>query len=129
MKKATFLLAALIVFGLLTGCSSKNVVYDFSEAADFTQFRTFKYEGSDSNLEVTSPLVHTRIVEAIRREMGNSGLTEDESDPDVYVSYYGNTSETVRLNTTSMGYSNWSSRHHHHRGGSMSMVTSTTTIW
>lgn len=127
MKKATFLLAAVVVLGLLAGCSTKSVVYDFSETADFEQFKTFQYKPSESNLEVNSPLVHTRIVEAIRREMVNSGLTEAESDPDVYVSYYGSSSESVRLNTTYMGYSGWSSRHRHYRGSSMTMVTSTTT--
>ena len=127
MKRAFTLLVAMVVLGLLAGCSTKSVVFDYSEAADFSQFRTFQYKSSDSNLEAANPLVHTRIVEAIRREMGNSGLSEVESDPDVFVSYYGSTSESVRLNTTYMGYSGWSSRHWHHRGSSMSMVTSTTT--
>lgn len=127
MKRVITLMAAVVLMGLLSGCSTKSVVYDFSETADFTQFQTFQYKSSEATLERNNSLVHTRIVEAIRREMTASGLTETDNDPDVYVSYYGDTNETVRLNTTYMGYSGWSSRHRHYRGSSMTMVTSTTT--
>jgi hypothetical protein len=128
MKKGIALLAMLIVLGLLAGCSSKRVVFDYSESADFTQFRTFQYESTNTTLEAQNQLIHTRIVEAIRRNMTASGLTEVDNDPDVYVSYYGSTSEEVRLNTTYMGYSNWSSGHRHSRSrSSMGMSSSTTT--
>ena len=57
--------------------------------------------------------------------MVESGLSEVESDPDVHVSYYGSTSQEIRLNSTHTGYS-WGSSWHRH-GMGMGMSTSTTT--
>lgn len=124
MKRRIALLTVLIVLCLLAGCSSKSVVFDFSETADFTQFRTFQYAPTNTTFESTNPLAHGRIVAAINREMRAAGLTEVDNDPDVFVSYYGGISEETHLTTTHMGYSTWSSHHWHSRGG---MVTSTTT--
>ena len=126
MKRGIALLTVLIVLGLLAGCSSKSVVFDYSENADFTQYRTFKYEPTNTTLEAQNQLVHTRIVEALRRELTAAGLTEDDQDPDIYVSYYGSTSEEIRLNTTYMGYNSWSSRHRHSMGMASSTTTATT---
>ena len=126
MKRGLALPTVLIVLGLLAGCSSKRVVFDYSETADFTEFRTFQYKPTETTVEASNQLVHNRIVEAIRREMTAAGLTEADSDPDVYVSYYGSTSEEVRLNTTYMGYNSWSSRHRHSMGMASSTTTATT---
>jgi len=126
MKKVRvgLLAVGLLAVGLLSGCSSMRVVTDYSEAADFTQFKTFQYKNTDTTVEGSNPLVHTRIVEALRREMTAAGLTEVESDPDVYISYYGSTSQQVVFNTTHMGYG-WGTSSWHRSG--MSMTSSRTT--
>ena len=118
-------ITGLMLVVLLAGCSSMRVSTDFSEAADFMQFKTFQYKETDFTVATANPLVHARIVEAIRHGIVESGLSEVESDPDVYVSYYGSMSQEIRLNTTSTGYSWGSSRHWHGHGMGLSTATTT----
>lgn len=105
-------LCGLIVLGLLVGCSTMKVVTDYSESADFSRFNTFQYKETDMTIADTNPLAHRRIVNAIRQEMMATGLAEVESDPDVYVTYYGKVNEQIILHPYTMGYrhgSHWRS--------------------
>lgn len=101
MKRALFV---LMILGLLVGCSTMKVVTDYSESADFSRFKTFQYKETDMTIADTNPLAHRRIVNAIRQEMIASGLTEVDSGPDVYVTYYGTVNEQIVLHHTHMGY-------------------------
>jgi hypothetical protein len=116
------LLQGLAALVLLSGCSSMSVTTDFSEATDFSAFRTFQYKETDYTLAGTNRLAHQRIVEATRQEMIAQGFEEVDTDPDVYVSYYGSVSEEIVLNTMHMGYGFGSRWHRHHS----SMTQSTT---
>ena len=112
--------------GLLFGCSSTRVITDFAEGTDFSAFRTFEYRDSPNNLAVSSPLIHQRIVNAIRSEMLNSGLREVTKDPDVFVTYHGSTQQQIQFQTTYSGMNSWSgSRRSGSRVG-LGMTTSTT---
>lgn len=123
MKKV---LGVLVMVGLLAGCSSITVNTDYSVDADFTQFKTFEYRDSDNTVESSNPLAHQRIVAALRQGMASSGLTETDKDPDVYVTYYGSTSEQLQFNTTYMGVSGWGHMGRH-MGTSMTTATTRTT--
>ena len=101
MKRALY---GLMVLGLLVGCSTMKVVTDYSESADFSRFKTFQYKETDMTIADTNPLAHRRIVNAIKQEMIASGLTEVDSDPDVYVTYYGKVNEQIILHSSTMGY-------------------------
>ena len=92
---------------LLAGCSSMSIQTDYSEDVDFSAFKTFKYEQSDQSLASLAPLADQRIVAAIRRGMTGSGLTEVESGPDLYVTYYGSTSQQLQFQTTYVGVGGW----------------------
>jgi hypothetical protein len=87
----------LAILALLGGCSSMSVFTDYGEGVDFSEFQTFQYRASDTNLADSAPLVHQRIVAAIEREMTASGLTRVDGDPDVFVSYYGSTTEKLQF--------------------------------
>ena len=113
----------LAILILLAGCSSMSVFTDYGEGVDFSEFQTFQYRASDTNLADSTPLVHQRIVAAIEREMTASGLTRVDGDPDVFVSYYGSTTEQLQFRTTYTGVSTWGRRR---RWGSVGMAGSTT---
>ena len=108
---------------ILAGCSSMDVFKDYGEGVDFSEFQTFQYRASDTNLADSAPLVHQRIVAAIEREMTASGLTRVDGDPDVFVSYYGSTTEQLQFRTTYTGVSTWGRRR---RWGSVGIAGSTT---
>jgi hypothetical protein len=94
----------LIILLLLSGCSTMKVAADFSQAADFSNFRTFQFKESDMTMAEINPFVHQRIVDAIKREMVAQSFTEVDSNPDVYITYYSKLSEQFVINTTSSGY-------------------------
>lgn len=118
------LLVAICAMAMLTGCSSMNVFTDYGEGVDFSEFETFHYRDSDTNLSGSSPLAHQRIVAALEREMAASGLKQVDSDPDLFVSYYASSTQQVQFRTTYTGVNSWGRRG---RGWGTSMSGSTTT--
>ena len=108
MKRLSSILVVLV---LSAGCSSMKVTTDYSEAADFGTLTTFQYQEGDQTIADTNQLVHGRIVGAIKRAMEANGFTEVDSNPDVHVTYYGEETQQVVLNTTHMGYGYGSSWH------------------
>ena len=120
------ILAFLLLAGFLVGCSSLRVTTDYAEGTEFAQFRTFKYRDSENSVAVSSPLVHRRIVNAIKQGMTSSGLTEVAEDPDVFVTYYGSADQQTHFHTTYSGVDTWSgSSRNRHRTG-FGVTTSTT---
>jgi hypothetical protein len=97
-------LLALLALGFAVGCATMKVNTDYAREADFSKYKTFAYTDMENNIEDTNPLGHRRIVEGIRREMLGKGLQETGSNPDLYVTYYGEDKEQVSLDTTSFGY-------------------------
>ncbi len=82
-------IGVMLMVVVLSGCSSLSVVTDYSKEADFSKFKTFQYKESTMTFADTYPPAHNWVVNAIRGEMIAAGLTEVDSEPDVYVSYYG----------------------------------------
>ena len=95
---------ALLTLLILSGCSTMNVVTDYSEQANFTKFHTFQYQESSNTFADTSPLAHQRIVDGIKDEMTAAGFREANADPDLYVTYYGEKNETIELQTIGWDY-------------------------
>ena len=91
----------------LGACSSMGVQTDFSQEANFGEFKTFRYEQSNSSLASVSPLVDERIVAAIRREMVVAGLTETSSKADVAVTYAASVDQQVQFQTTHAATGGW----------------------
>jgi hypothetical protein len=81
-----------------------KVAIEYVGTADFSKFRTFQYKETDTTVAEINPPGHQWIIDAIRREMIANNFTEVDSDPDVYVSYYGRVDEEVVLRTKQMGH-------------------------
>jgi hypothetical protein len=113
----------LLGLAILVGCSSMKVQTDFSQDVDFSEFKTFEYEDSDMSLADSAPLAHQRVVAAIRQGMTGAGLTEVDSNPDLFVAYYGSTNERLQFQTTYMGVGG---RGRWGRRGSVGIATSST---
>ena len=121
------LLATMMVV-LMAGCSTMSVNTDYSVDADFSQYRTFQYQRSGNDVEATNPLVHQRIVNAVREAVANAGFEEVDSDPDVYVTYHGSTNQQLRFDTTYMTMSNWHRPGWHSGMGVTSSSTRATSV-
>ena len=82
-------IGVMLMVLVLSGCSSLSVVTDYSKGTDFSKYKTFQYKESTMTFADTYQPAHSWVVNAIRGEMIAAGLTEVDSDPDVYVAYYG----------------------------------------
>jgi hypothetical protein len=72
---------------------------------DFSAVGTYQWQAPPgASLEEVDPFLHRRIITALNQELEEAGLTEADSDPDAYVTYYGSKSTEVRLETDAYGY-------------------------
>ena len=82
---------ACFVIGIVSGCSGITVSQDYDQEADFAALRTFAWKidpeaKQDSQSEI-SPLVATRIRNAIEKELEVIGITYSEDSPDFLIDY------------------------------------------
>ena len=103
MQKTVLTLVA--VLAIATPALAQDVHIDYDRWARFTTFKTFAWMDSPENtLADSSPLMHERIKTTIITQLSSGRLKPAESDPDLYVTYYAEASEELRLSTFSLGY-------------------------
>ncbi len=113
----------LVPFLFILGCDLSTSV-DYDREADFSQVSSFSWTGQ-RNPEVND-LVHNRIMSALRSQLKAKGLSEVDSNPDVFVTYYGDDNERTVIDANHYGYGygggwGWG-------GAGMGMGSSTTTV-
>ncbi len=113
----------LVPFLFVLGCDLKTSV-DYDREADFSQVTSFSWTGQ-RNPEIND-LVHNRVLDALRSQLKAKGLSEVDSNPDVFVTYYGDDNERTVIDTNHYGYGygggwGWGA-------GGMGMAGSTTTV-
>ena len=90
-------LAAVLAL-VFTPALPLTVNLDYDRDYDFSKVRT--YQWIPSRVAELNPLIDQRIVNAVNYELANRGKRLVESDPDVYVTYYANAREELKLNDT-----------------------------
>ena len=120
-RKVLFIV--LVPFLFVLGCDLATST-DYDREADFSQISTYDWTG-ERHPEIND-LVHNRIVNALRSNLEAKGLKEVDSNPDVFVTYYGDDNERTVIDTMNTGYGygpgwGWG-------GGGMGMGSSTTTV-
>jgi len=101
MKKALGLVFVLALAA--TPALAQKVTVDYAHDFDFSGVKTFQYvDTRESNSK--NELMAGRIVEMIKKELREGGLTEVQENPDLYVTYHVTTEEMSSFNTTGMGY-------------------------
>lgn len=101
MKKT---LGLLIVLGLAAlPAAAQKVTIDYAHDYDFKSVKTFQYVES-TEAKTSDPLMDGRIKDAIVAQLVQGGLTQVESDPDIYVTYGITTQKNAVYNTTGFGY-------------------------
>jgi hypothetical protein len=97
----------LVLFAvLIAGPAFAGKIYiDYDKEYDGSKNKTWAWvEADNATLAQTDPLLHSKIVETIAGYIKESGVTQVDDDPDVYVTYHGSSKEEMSVNTTSMGY-------------------------
>lgn len=97
--------AALVLVALAAPAAAQKVYVDYDRSVDPSGYKTFAWaETPPTSLEANYPLVHSFIKNSIEYELTGAGLTEDDDDPDLYVTYHTSSSEALQLMVTSFGY-------------------------
>jgi len=102
MRIRVFVVLAAI---LLAGPAFAQKIYiDYDKEYDRSTIKTYAWKTTgETSVKDSDPLLHSRIVSGIEHYLTLGGLIEVESDPDIYVTYHGDSKEELSVNTTSMG--------------------------
>jgi hypothetical protein len=104
MKRSITLAIALLALGVAPATAQK-VQVDWDQSVDFNKYETFAWARTpEASLQDTSPLMHSRIKNAIEYQLTTGGMIEDTESPDVYVTYHGEHESKVNFNTMDYGY-------------------------
>ncbi|HSN55338.1 MAG TPA: DUF4136 domain-containing protein [Candidatus Sulfomarinibacteraceae bacterium] len=100
------LVGIAIVLALVAAPAAAQKVYvDYDRSADISSYETFAWgDTPEASLSDNNPFIHSRIKNAIEYHLTKAGLTEVGSNPDLYVTYYGESGEEVSFMTTSVGW-------------------------
>lgn len=110
---------------------AQKVFVDFDSSADFDSYKTFAWATTpETSMQSSNALMHSRLKNGIEHYLTQGGLTEVESDPDLYVTYHTSDKEELSINTTNWGYGygprwGWDP----YWGGSMGTTTSSVTSY
>lgn len=119
---------------------AQKVYIDYDTSYDFASVKTFAWASTpETSVQSSNPLLHSRIVADITKYLIEGGLTESEDNPDIYVTYHGNSKEEMSINTSSFGYGypgswayggyGWGGYHGYGWGGSMGATSTTVSTY
>ena len=104
MKRTVALAIALLALGVAPAMAQK-VYIDWDKSVDFDKYETFAWAKTrEVSLQDSSPLMHSRIKNAIEYQLTTGGMIEDFENPDVYVTYHGENETRMNVNTSNWGY-------------------------
>ncbi|NND09783.1 MAG: DUF4136 domain-containing protein [Flavobacteriaceae bacterium] len=106
MKKVTQTISALLLFIVVSSCSSVRVATDYDSKADFNQYKTFAFFKTGIDKAEISDLDKRRILRAIESELLAKGYSKSET-PDILVSIFTKSSERVNVYNNAWGMGGW----------------------
>lgn len=95
---------AIVIAGIAAPAAAQKSYIDYDRTVDMKSFKTFAW-ASTPNVSVydNNPLAHSRIKNAIEYYLIQGGMMEDTENPDLWVTYYGESDENFKLNTVASG--------------------------
>lgn len=110
MKSAVMILGFLAL-GLLAGCSSLTVNYDYDTNVDWDKQKTWAWLGSQGGASSSDPaldsgLLGQRIRSSVEWEMKERGMTPSD-EPDVFVIYHVGSEEKIQVTDWGYRYSDY----------------------
>ena len=96
------LAAALLVSSLAFSAHAQKPQIQWNNKYNFQNVKTFAWQDTpETSLEQSNPFMDSLIKNTLEAELSTSGLTEVESNPDVYVNYHASTSTDIQLRSDS----------------------------
>jgi hypothetical protein len=97
----------ILMVALIAGCGAGlELNHDYDQQLDFSQFKTFQWvdTAKSTGTQGNNSLIAGRVKNAVVNELTEKGLTENTSDPDVFVIYHVGTQDKVDITDYGYGY-------------------------
>jgi hypothetical protein len=106
IRNGMSLAAALALSAVTLAAHAQKPQIQWNAMYDFAAVDTFAWQLTpETSLEGRNPFMHSLIKNTLEAELAESGLTQVDSNPDVYVNYHASTETETQLRTDSYGYS------------------------
>jgi hypothetical protein len=96
----------LLLFLILSSCSTVRVATDYDREANFDNYKTFAFFKPGIDKAEISDLDKRRILKAIEAELMAKGYTKSEN-PDLLVSIFTKSNQRVDVYNNAWGYGAW----------------------
>jgi len=103
MKKVKALAIPLLVVFFLSSCSSVQVLSDYDQETNFTEYKSYAFYKTGIDQAQISDLDKKRILKAIQDEMNNRGFVKS-GKPDLLVSIFTKEKEQVDVYNNNFGW-------------------------
>jgi hypothetical protein len=103
MKSKQIILAATLLPLLAFSTFAQKIRVDNDKTAVFSKFKTYAWQ---TGTPAKNPLMDTRIIDAIDKQLALKGFTKvnKESAPDLIIAYHAAVEYETQLNTIGYGY-------------------------
>ena len=106
MKRITQIVPFMMLFLMMTSCSSIKVAADYDKQANFDQYKSFAFYKPGIDKAEISDLDKRRILRAIEFELLAKGFTKSEN-PDMLVSIFTKSEQRVDVYNNNWGFGGW----------------------
>jgi hypothetical protein len=104
MRNLPPLLALALLFLAALPAAAQRVYVDYDQATPFSEYRTFEFRDSESDLRRAGLGLHRPVSERIRELARSGGLEEVAENPDLYITYYVAIGRELDLALNDLGY-------------------------
>lgn len=103
-RAAAAVLVVVGAIGFAAPAAAQKVHVDYSPVADFGSYKTFSWTATpEASIYDNNPLNHSRIKHAVEYYLVQGGMVEDDENPDLHVTYYGETDTDFDINIAAAG--------------------------
>ena len=120
-------LVAGLLFVWSMSASAQDIRYNFLQGTDFSKYKTYKWV-QIPNVQYPNSIIDDQIKRAIDAQLAQKGLTKNEDNPDLYVTYQVAVNQEKQWNAYSTGGDAWGWGGWRGWGGMSTTTTTSTTI-
>lgn len=96
-------LAVLFILAAVSAAAT-DIYVDFDRSGRFSWYKTYAYaETEETSLKGHNDLMHSRIKNAIEHYLSQGRMTENNDDPNLFVTYHAVSSQAMRVDPVSFG--------------------------
>lgn len=110
MMKVRSVFRLSLVAGLLLACcavaSAQEIRFNYVQGTDFTRYKTYKWVRVPK-ANYPNQILDEQIMRAIDTQLAAKGLTKNEENPDLYVTYQAAVDQEKQWNSYSTGGDYW----------------------